>query len=567
MTYKFIESWSTYANTADILRRWPYQLGNGGVLSGGKLLVDGSVVSYCNTHIGILKTVHIGMNVNFVNRAPTVENSSFLHICVNGETNSDNTVGLGMNPDGTLSVFYGSNFSGFGGTTLANGTTVIPTGTETWIEIEVVQSRTTTGSVVVKINGSAEISLTGIRTNPSTNADFAYIISLVAAANTQHIFGSLFISDGAEGWTGPAQASRLALDADTAKKEFTPSSGSDNYTLLNDLNVGTSYVSSGDLSASDLYSIAALPSAPSSIFAVQLRAKALQNDSANMRKALVPVMKSGANSVGRGAAVVPATLPEIWAKEPLMIAPLAPGGGAWSVAELASFAAGFRVSPFVKGFNFRSTSGYVTDSALCTYVLNDVYPTTRGGVTFGWSSAGSGTVKVDRTTSNPKYAGINCQLNNGTQRTFRIDLPAAGRYQIRMIVGDYSFSHDQIYCEVLDGSTNLFTIDSTTFAFYPNTQAGVDSGGVGNYTMSAWEEYNAAREITLSGTVLNIKIGTPASGLDYTCITHIEVVALDLENSLSAQTPDMRVSGLYAEVLHYPLSALVAGRPVCFVCT
>lgn len=37
------------------------------------------------------------------------------------------------------------------------------------------------------------------------------------------------------------------------------------------------------------------------------------------------------------------------------------------------------------GFDFRATSTFVTDPANCTYVIDDLYPTTRGGVTFGWA--------------------------------------------------------------------------------------------------------------------------------------------------------------------------------------
>lgn len=567
MTIHLIESWATYQNSADIVRRWPYQLGNGGQLSGGKCLIDGSVVSYCNTRTPTLKRVHIGMNVMFVNRAPTVQNSSFLHICINGETNNQNTIGLGMNPDGTLSVFYGPNFSGYGGTTLANGTTVIPTGEEVWIEIDVLQSKTNDGEVTVKIGDVTEISLTGIRTNP-TNFAWAYVISLVAAANTQHIFGSLFISDGEEGFLGPCDVTLLPLNSDTAQNDFTPSSGAESYSLLTDLNNATTYVASSDLSAADRYGIAALPSAPSAIHAVQVRAKTLQNDAANRRKALLTLLKSAAAELGRGAAVPPASFPETWSKEPRGVFKTKPEGGAWDFAALSAIQVGFRVAPFVKGFNFRQTSGYVTDSPLCTYVLNDLYPTTRGGTTFGWDVAGSGTVALNRTTTNDKYAGINCQLNNGTQRTFRIDLPAAGRYQIRMAVGDYSFAHRQIYFRVSDGSTPLFTIDSTTNPdFVAASQSGVDAQGLHNYGLTYWEEYNAPREITMTGTVLNITIGSPTAGLDYTCLAHVELVALDLVQSLAAQTPEVQVAGLYVEALTSPFTAGMAQRPVCFVCT
>lgn len=564
-----IESWDTYQNNTDLTRRWVYQFGNGGQLSSGSLLMDGSTTSYCNTHIGALRSIRIGLNITPVVQCPTISNSSFLHLLQGGETNSNNQVGFGINPDGTLSVFYGSNFSGLGGTTLANGTTALATGVNYWVEVDVQLSTSTTGSVTVKINGSTEIALTGIRTSAS-NYPWVERVSLVGAGTAKHLFGALYIGDGAEGWLGPADVVRITLAGDTAQKDFAVNSGTSNYPALNDLNTATTYVASSALSASDLYTLSSLSSQPSSVYAVQVGAEALQNDSTNLIKALQPVAKLSGSSVGRGAVVLPATLPATVNTEPRAVYSTTPSGSAWSASALSSLNVGFRVAPFVKGFDFRATAAYVTDPKHCTYVLNDVYPTTRGGVTFGWNTAGTGTTNLDRTTANAKYAGVNCQLNNGTQRTFRIDVPAAGRYQLRMIIGDASFAQRQIYCQVKDGSTVLFTIDSTAnpSSFTAAIGAGVDAQGWYNFALSSWESYNAPREITLTGTVLNITIGSPASGLDYTCLAHVELVALDLVNTLTTQSPEVRVAALYVEALVSQASVQAAlAQPQVFVCT
>jgi len=114
-----------------------------------------------------------------------------------------------------------------------------------------------------------------------------------------------------------------------------------------------------------------------------------------------------------------------------------------------------------KGFNFRGTSGYVTDGANETYVLlGDAYPVTRNGVTFGWLSAPS---SGDRdSTIDRRLAGINYTANDGaSQRDFQIDLPAAGDYIISLALGDHGFTQTYQYWRLLDNTTVLATIADT----------------------------------------------------------------------------------------------------------
>lgn len=549
--FALLESWKTYNNTADILRRWVYQLGNGGVLTsgGGSVILNGSTVSYCNTHISPLQKFRMGFNFSPQGAfAPSVTNSSFLHLLQGGEDNTFNQIGLGCNPDGTLSVFYGQNFSGLGGTTLANGTTVLALGSNYWIEIDVQVAPGTAGSATVKINGATEFALTGISTCATTRP-WIDRVSIVAGAGTTHVFGPLYIGDGSRGWIGPSTVQRVLLNADTAQKDFTSSTGGASYPLLNTID-DTAYVSSSSLSATDRYALATLSSTPIAVAAVQVEAEALQTNSANLINVLQPVVTQAGISAGRGAVRPPATLPASWSTAPRAIFDTAPGSMPWTPASLASAQVGFRIAPFSKGFNFRATAGYVTDKPSNTYVINDLYPTTRGGATFGWDVTGTGTVVFDRVTTEDVYAGINCLANTGAQRTFRVDVPVPGRYQIRMIIGDASFAHRQVYAQVKDGATPLFTLDSTAMVdFVGNVGFGLDASGAANYQLSEWTEYNKAIEITLTGTVLNVTIGSPAAGLDYTCITHLEVVALDYVAALTTQAPPVQVASLYVEAL------------------
>src|SRR5262245_29425693 len=98
-----------------------------------------------------------------------------------------------------------------------------------------------------------------------------------------------------------------------------------------------------------------------------------------------------------------------------------------------------------KGWNFRNTSGFITDGTNQTYALYNEferYPIssrTIGGeaVTFGWVEAFSGSNMLggaDRSNTggiDPRFAGVNYSPP-GSFATFRVDLPEAGTYDIRI---------------------------------------------------------------------------------------------------------------------------------------
>lgn len=187
--YNFVEDWP-YASTAAMRAVWDYQYGPGGVMVAGKqeMLVYGTSVAYCNRHFPQTPDFYYAFNFRCDARSPTVSNSSSLHLLRGGETNSQNQIGLGMNPNGTISVFRGINFSGLGGTTLANGTTVLELGTTHLVELEVVFNLTA-GSVRLRVDGNDEIFLNGIDTGQSIDG-----ISLCAGNNAQYIYsGASFV--------------------------------------------------------------------------------------------------------------------------------------------------------------------------------------------------------------------------------------------------------------------------------------------------------------------------------------------------------------------------------------
>lgn len=164
----------------------------------------------------------------------------------------------------------------------------------------------------------------------------------------------------------------------------------------------------------------------------------------------------------------------------------------------------------LKGFEFRATSGYVTTGTNHAVVTDAVaYPTTTsiGGesVTYGWESIASGNSR-DRTTgspNNPKLSGA-C-FNDGTSPTpavFRVDLPAAGDYSIRIAAGDFSVNNNA-YFDVKD--TNSVLISKSEAAtggadFY------VDASLVARTSAADWIANNVAVTNTFATTIFRFSL-------------------------------------------------------------
>ena len=140
-----------------------------------------------------------------------------------------------------------------------------------------------------------------------------------------------------------------------------------------------------------------------------------------------------------------------------------------------------------KRFNFRLTSGYVTDGTDEIFVnALTAYPTTTTvdgeSVTYGFESGSINS--LDRTTSSPyapELAGIN-YIAPGTA-TFRIDLPVAGNYNLVFAGGDEGGSFNT-YANFADGSTVLTTVGSSSGTVPQGSY--VDAGGITD-TAAAWQ--------------------------------------------------------------------------------
>lgn len=170
------------------------------------------------------------------------------------------------------------------------------------------------------------------------------------------------------------------------------------------------------------------------------------------------------------------------------------------------------------GFNFRATSGYVTDGAGEVYVLaTDAYPTTRGGVTFGWEST-SGIAGANRNSGiDQRLAGL-CYWTRTAQKTFRIDI-SAGTYNVTIAAGDAhpSVRHPArvIAYDNTSELSELFDVNNTTFGSHVDAVGDV-------YVNANWPGSNTPVELTFATTACRFVMGATSGTLDSnTSITHI----------------------------------------------
>lgn len=170
--------------------------------------------------------------------------------------------------------------------------------------------------------------------------------------------------------------------------------------------------------------------------------------------------------------------------------------------------------PWTKGFNFRATSGYVTDGVNETYVIStDTYPTIRNGVTFGREDAFG--FFLDRLNTNDRrLAGV---MGDATDlKRFRVDLPGTGSVSIRLALGDPS-SAQSVRWVTKDNVTTLDTYIGT-----PPANSFIDASGV-TRTAAAWPGSNVAVTRSFASQIFRLQT-TGASGTSV--VAHITLEML-----------------------------------------
>jgi len=171
-----------------------------------------------------------------------------------------------------------------------------------------------------------------------------------------------------------------------------------------------------------------------------------------------------------------------------------------------------------KGFDFRASSGFVTDPTDCTYVLaSDTSPTTRNGATFGWTNA-AGLDSRDRTTSgDTRLSGMNFV---GAPADWTLTLPATGDYDVYLAGGDQA-AQQIIKLQVYDNTTVFITLTNVdTLA----ADSYVGATGVSR-TRAQWVADSARGGTkvtrTFASTTLKLTLDTPTAASS--CLAHVFV--------------------------------------------
>lgn len=169
------------------------------------------------------------------------------------------------------------------------------------------------------------------------------------------------------------------------------------------------------------------------------------------------------------------------------------------------------------GLDFRNTSGYATDPANNTYCLGDQYPTTRGGLTFGYINDESGSTRDRDNTNDARLAGM-IFFSDVNFETFRVDLPAAGTYNIGCAMGDPLFAQGVQYIEIFDDVASFGAMQSSTG---PSANNFYDING-NVWAQASFFANQTFKNATFSSTILKVKLGKSGVGTNH-CLAHLDI--------------------------------------------
>jgi hypothetical protein len=261
--------------------------------------------------------------------------SGFHYALLNGTTY---TLGLRVTTTGAIDVYRATanNAGTLLGSTAAG---VIVVNTWHFIEWEYVVSDTV-GRVTLKVDGVQVINLINQDTN---NAVTTVNVFEVFASNNTGRIDTFDIDDwheyDAASTPGERKLTAHRPTADTAQKDFTASSGSDNFAMVDDTtaNGDTDFVQATTVGNQDLYPIDALSTTPAAIDGVTVVIFAEKTD-ANTRTLAASVDSAGTGSDGTAFALAAS-----YGKFERLMTTDPNGGGAWT----ASRVNGLKIGPKV----------------------------------------------------------------------------------------------------------------------------------------------------------------------------------------------------------------------------
>lgn len=172
--------------------------------------------------------------------------------------------------------------------------------------------------------------------------------------------------------------------------------------------------------------------------------------------------------------------------------------------------------PIDWGFNFRASSGYVTDGTGESPVLSEAYTHTYGnGAVAGWTVGGSG--NVDRNSGlDRRLAGINYG-NGATHSVFRVDLPSAGSYTIHLAIGDPGGTTGTMTCLIVDNATPVISLTSVALA----ANVSIDATGT-SYSYANWPASETGVTVSFASTILLLDLHEDSNA--FHVLQHLRIV-------------------------------------------
>lgn len=206
---------------------------------------------------------------------------------------------------------------GVGGATLATYSSAFVSNVWTAFEFEVVINNTA-GSFTVRTNGSTTNSFQATGLNTRAGSANNYANRIVVGNNTQNVNTQQVIDDllwrsdpTSVSWVGDIRC-YTRMPASDVQKQWTPSSGTTNFSRVNEAQQDgtTTYVFDGNVGDNDLYAIAATATTPQSTVCVTTRGFVEKSD-AGARSAAVQ-LKSGATTVQSTSTALTTSFGWLW---------------------------------------------------------------------------------------------------------------------------------------------------------------------------------------------------------------------------------------------------------------
>lgn len=343
MAIVFTEGFDNYGSTSgtNLATRWT-SVNSGTVTSavtpygvGQALSVNSSSLS-TDISIGSLSSFTIGFAFRTTSLASGIAGTVSRDWILTATSNDTYMIALQLNNNGSLQVNRQTGWNT--GTSLGfTSPGVITINTWYYIELSVLISDTV-GTVRLDVNGQTLLNLSNQDTRNGTPTTFNTIRLSSCLANITTYYDDMYLTDNTTP-LGPQRIETLRPNADTAQKQWTASTGTDNFAMIDESPMNTTdYVYTSTLNNYDLYDFNNLSATPSSISSVTAYALA-QKDNVGTRAIAVPV-KSG-STTNDGANVY---LASGWTLSNRILETDPNTSSAWTASAVNSIQAGLKVT-------------------------------------------------------------------------------------------------------------------------------------------------------------------------------------------------------------------------------